>query len=118
MSATEKDTVMATEQAESVGVSEHDKNRVEQVHADGKPNLKGRNLKTELTSILGTIDYVAKEIVGGDIGEMPKGYYRSPAFIGTVVATCTASMCAYVGWVLPANTLYAFVSIRLNFDHN
>jgi hypothetical protein len=37
---------------------------------------------------------------------MPKGYFMSPQFIGTVVATCTASICAYVGWVLPANTLY------------
>ena len=54
---------------------------------------------------LGTVDYVAKEIVGGDLDEMPRGYFMTPQFIGTVVATCAASICAYLGWVLPANTL-------------
>lgn len=58
-----------------------------------------------LTPSLGTVDYVAKEIVGGDLEEMPKGYFMTPQFIGTVVATCAASICAYLGWVLPANTL-------------
>ncbi|KAF2006923.1 fungal trichothecene efflux pump [Amniculicola lignicola CBS 123094] len=36
---------------------------------------------------------------------MPKGYFWSIQFIGTVTAVCTGSMCAYLGWVLPANTL-------------
>lgn len=37
--------------------------------------------------------------------DVSHSYYTSPAFIGTVVATCAASICAYLGWVLPANTL-------------
>jgi hypothetical protein len=65
-------------------------------------------MRSQLTLQPGTVDYVAKEIVGGDLQEMPRGYYLTPQFIGTVVATCAASICAYLGWVLPANTLYAY----------
>ncbi|KAK3697569.1 hypothetical protein LTR37_017400 [Vermiconidia calcicola] len=82
----EKDAVMAREHVES-NSSEHDKNRIQFVHVDG------------------AVDYVSKDVVGGDVDQMPAGYYRSPRFIGTVIATCTASICAYLGWVLPANTL-------------
>ncbi|KAJ2906561.1 trichothecene efflux pump [Zalerion maritima] len=53
----------------------------------------------------GTVNYVDKHAIGGDLEGMPKGYYRSPQFIGTVVAQCFASIAAYLGWVLPANTL-------------
>ncbi|KAF7561242.1 hypothetical protein G7046_g2904 [Stylonectria norvegica] len=53
----------------------------------------------------GTIDYVDARAVGGDFEEMPKGYFYSPQFIGTVTAQCLGSICAYLGWVLPANTL-------------
>jgi hypothetical protein len=53
----------------------------------------------------GTTDLVDARAVGGDVDEMPKGYYRSWQFIGTVTAQCLASICAYLGWVLPANTL-------------
>nr|OQO23436.1 hypothetical protein B0A51_10297 [Rachicladosporium sp. CCFEE 5018] len=83
--AEKKVETMAMEHAEQS--SDYGKDRIEQVHADG------------------TVDFVAQEAVGGELVNMPKGYYRSPQFIGTVVATCLASMCAYLGWVLPANTL-------------
>jgi len=53
----------------------------------------------------GTIDYVDAHALGGEADVMPKGYFRSPQFIGTVMAQCLASICAYLGWVLPANTL-------------
>ena len=53
----------------------------------------------------GTIDYIDAKAVGGDVGDMPPGYYCSPAFLGTLTAICLASICAYLGWVLPANTL-------------
>lgn len=53
----------------------------------------------------GTIDMVDAHAIGGDLAQMPPGYYRTPQFIGTVVAICMASICAYLGWVLPANTL-------------
>jgi hypothetical protein len=53
----------------------------------------------------GTVDMVDTHAIGGELNEMPKGYFRSAQFIGTVVAVCTGSMCAYLGWVLPANTL-------------
>ncbi|KAH6955725.1 trichothecene efflux pump [Ilyonectria sp. MPI-CAGE-AT-0026] len=53
----------------------------------------------------GTVDYVDVGAVGGDFDEMPKGYFLSAKFIGTVTASCFASICAYLGWVLPANTL-------------
>ncbi|KAH6876422.1 trichothecene efflux pump [Thelonectria olida] len=53
----------------------------------------------------GTVDYLDAKAVGGDVEQMPKGYFRSAQFIGTVTAQCLGSICAYLGWVLPANTL-------------
>ncbi|KAB5517299.1 fungal trichothecene efflux pump [Coniochaeta sp. 2T2.1] len=53
----------------------------------------------------GFIDYVDNKAIGGDSKGMPKGYFRSPAFLGTVTAQCFGSIVAYLGWVLPANTL-------------
>ncbi|KAK8024611.1 trichothecene efflux pump [Apiospora rasikravindrae] len=59
----------------------------------------------EKTHIDGTVDFVSADVLGGDVENLPAGYFRSPQFIGTVVATCTASICAYLSWVMPANTL-------------
>ncbi|CAK7221588.1 hypothetical protein SCUCBS95973_004546 [Sporothrix curviconia] len=59
----------------------------------------------KVAHIDGTVDYIDANAVGGDLEDMPKGYYYSPAFLGTMVAICCASICAYLGWVLPANTL-------------
>ncbi|EHK97415.1 putative Uncharacterized MFS-type transporter yusP [Glarea lozoyensis 74030] len=50
-------------------------------------------------------DKVAPEAIGGLYDEMPKGYYTSKEFIGTLIATCLAQISGYLGWVLPANTL-------------
>lgn len=50
-------------------------------------------------------DHIAQEALGGHTGDLPKGYYHSPGFIGTVIATCLAQISGYLGWVLPANTL-------------
>ncbi|KAK3071322.1 hypothetical protein LTR53_008827 [Teratosphaeriaceae sp. CCFEE 6253] len=50
-------------------------------------------------------DRVAPEAIGGLQKDLPSNYYRSPAFIGTLVATCLAQISGYLGWVLPANTL-------------
>ncbi|CAG9947642.1 unnamed protein product [Clonostachys rosea f. rosea IK726] len=68
-------------------VLENDGERAKVVHADG------------------TIDYVDAHALGGEVDVMPPGYFRSPQFIGTVMAQCFASICGYLGWVLPANTL-------------
>ncbi|KAI0130238.1 fungal trichothecene efflux pump [Xylariales sp. AK1849] len=72
---------------EDTNMPEADRNYLRVVHTDG------------------TVDFVDNHAVGGDVDAMPKGYFRSPAFIGTVVAQCLANICAYLGWVLPANTL-------------
>lgn len=80
MSFSEK---MATEKAEMTKHVE----AVETMHTDG------------------TVDLVDTHAIGGELEEMPPGYFRSAQFIGTVVAVCTGSICAYLGWVLPANTL-------------
>ncbi|KAH7175466.1 fungal trichothecene efflux pump [Dactylonectria macrodidyma] len=53
----------------------------------------------------GTVEYVDKHALGGEYDSMPVGYYRSPQFLGTLAAQSLASICAYLGWVLPANTL-------------
>ncbi|KAK6857350.1 trichothecene efflux pump [Apiospora arundinis] len=59
----------------------------------------------EKRHIDGTVDLVSAKVIGGEVDEMPAGYFRGAQFIGTVVATCTASICAYLAWVMPANTL-------------
>ncbi|RBR08674.1 hypothetical protein FVER53590_28857 [Fusarium verticillioides] len=54
----------------------------------------------------GTVEYVGKNTVGDELGLMPNGYYfQSPQFIDPLTAQCLASTCAYLGWVLPSNTL-------------
>jgi hypothetical protein len=80
---------MATEKVDLVSSTGHADHieAVETVHTDG------------------TVDMVDAHAIGGDLNEMPNGYFRSVQFIGTVIAVCTGSMCAYLGWVLPANTL-------------
>ncbi|KAG9234533.1 fungal trichothecene efflux pump [Amylocarpus encephaloides] len=50
-------------------------------------------------------DRVAPEAIGGLYEEMPKGYFWSKDFMGTLIATCLAQISGYLGWVLPANTL-------------
>ncbi|KAF4465823.1 trichothecene efflux pump [Fusarium albosuccineum] len=53
----------------------------------------------------GTVEYVDKNALGGEVDKMPMGYYTSFQFLGTLAAQSLASICAYLGWVLPANTL-------------
>ncbi|KAK8102197.1 hypothetical protein PG984_015343 [Apiospora sp. TS-2023a] len=65
----------------------------------------GASRTVEKTHIDGTVDYVSADVLGGEVTELPAGYFRSAQFIGTVVATCTGSICAYLSWVMPANTL-------------
>lgn len=36
----------------------------------------------------GTIDYVDTHAVGGDLAQMPEGYYHSIQFVGTVIVSC------------------------------
>jgi hypothetical protein len=36
---------------------------------------------------------------------IPKGYYRSWGFIGTVIGLCLGNISNYAGWVLPSNSL-------------
>lgn len=51
---------------EAIHVSESDEETTKVVHADG------------------TIDYIDKNAIGGEVNVMPDGYFRSPQFIGTV----------------------------------
>ncbi|KAL4951852.1 fungal trichothecene efflux pump [Aspergillus filifer] len=53
----------------------------------------------------GTVTYVDVQAIGGEMEDMPKGYFRSLPFLGTVLAQCLGSIVAYMGWVLPSNTL-------------
>lgn len=62
-------------------------------------------------------DAVAPEAIGGKVEEMPKNYYMSMKFIGTMTATSLAQICGYVGWVLPANTL-SLISAELGVSAN
>lgn len=77
------DPVIMTKKQENID----DVHVVKKVHADG------------------TVDLIDAHAIGGAVEKMPKGYYYSPQFVGTVVAVCLGSICAFLGWVLPANTL-------------
>ncbi|RAH43495.1 trichothecene efflux pump [Aspergillus brunneoviolaceus CBS 621.78] len=44
---------------------------------------------------------------GVDLDQLPTGYYRSPNFIGSVVAVCLMAISLYLGYVLPVNSLTA-----------
>jgi hypothetical protein len=37
-------------------------------------------------------DHVAEEALGGTSSDLPKGYYRSPGFIGTVVVSSASRL--------------------------
>ncbi|CAM1501738.1 Fc.00g037220.m01.CDS01 [Cosmosporella sp. VM-42] len=88
--------------------SEKQAQKVQTNATDGQddPRLSNSNGSTEkIVFVDGTVEYIDTNALGGEVERMPAGYYKSPQFIGTVAAQCLASICAYLGWVLPANTL-------------
>lgn len=48
---------------------------------------EGAGRTVEKTHIDGTVDYVSADVLGGEVAEMPAGYFRSAQFIGTVVVS-------------------------------
>lgn len=89
-----EDKVAAAVMTESVEKSETGTTHLEEVSVVKKVHADG------------TVNLVDAHAIGGALEEMPEGYYWSIQFIGTVTAVCCGSICAYLGWVLPANTLY------------
>ncbi|KAK7191532.1 hypothetical protein DPSP01_011049 [Paraphaeosphaeria sporulosa] len=87
------DEKAAAVMAEAIGKNETESNHIEDVHVVKKVHADGH------------VDLVDAHAIGGAFEEMPDGYFWSIQFIGTVVAVCCGSICAYLGWVLPANTL-------------
>lgn len=59
--------------AETVGKSDTGSNHIEDVHVVKKVHADGH------------VDLVDTHAIGGDYDEMPKGYYWSIQFIGTVI---------------------------------
>ncbi|KAF1844966.1 MFS general substrate transporter [Cucurbitaria berberidis CBS 394.84] len=50
-------------------------------------------------------DRIAASAVGGDLADMPKGYYTNWRFIGSVAAVSFMAQGLYLGYILPANTM-------------
>ncbi|KAF1991550.1 fungal trichothecene efflux pump [Aulographum hederae CBS 113979] len=50
-------------------------------------------------------DHIAQEALGGTSEDLGATYFKSPAFLGTLSASCLAQISSYLGWVLPSNTL-------------
>lgn len=48
-------------------------------------------------------DEVSPDAIG--TGNLPPGYFRSPQFIGTMVAVTLMNISLYVGYVLPVSIL-------------
>ncbi|KAG9241653.1 fungal trichothecene efflux pump [Calycina marina] len=86
-----------------------EKHEVDIEHRDAVGSLHSKHRKTP--AALHKQDIVAQEAIGGTYEELPKGYYYSKDFIGTLTASpwtqavCLAQISGYLGWVLPANTL-------------
>lgn len=53
--------------------------------ADVMQVLENDGLTAKVVHADGTIDYIDAQAIGGDLETMPRGYFRSPQFIGTVV---------------------------------
>ncbi|KAF2713313.1 fungal trichothecene efflux pump [Pleomassaria siparia CBS 279.74] len=51
------------------------------------------------------VDHIAASAVGGNLSDMPKGYYTNWRFIGSVAAVSFMAQGLYLGYVLPANTI-------------
>ncbi|KAH0542656.1 hypothetical protein FGG08_002979 [Glutinoglossum americanum] len=75
------------------------------------------NRRASATRISIYHDQVAEAAKGGDVENLPKGYYLRPDFLGTLIATCCASIVAFLGWVLPANTL-SLINADLGVSQN
>lgn len=43
--------------------------------------------------------------VGGRVSDLASGYYLTPSFLATFIATCLGISCFKLGYVLPVNTL-------------
>ncbi|KAF1981886.1 fungal trichothecene efflux pump [Aulographum hederae CBS 113979] len=90
-------------------MTEHEKNvTIEQEHqADSNHSMHEEKAAHTFKKVHadGTVDVVDAQAIGGNLEDLPPGYYTSVNFIGTVVAVSLGSICAYLGWVLPANTL-------------
>jgi hypothetical protein len=60
------------------------------VATDAKPSgeqyIDGKNV-AKLVHADGTVDYVDGKAIGGDLEQMPKGYYWSKAFLGTLTVS-------------------------------
>ncbi|KAJ4263814.1 hypothetical protein NW762_005847 [Fusarium torreyae] len=75
-------------------------------NGEDSPRSSGTPVNAEkIVMADGTVEYVDKNALGDDLDRMPEGYYRSSQFLGTLAAQSLASICAYLGWVLPSNTL-------------
>ncbi|RDW77731.1 hypothetical protein BP6252_05784 [Coleophoma cylindrospora] len=86
--------------SKEVAIEHHDRIESQQPHHDPTAPVTLRH------------DKIAPEAVGGSYADMPKGYYLSKGFLGTLLATCLAQISGYLGWVLPANTL-SLINISL-----
>ena len=52
-----------------------------------------------------TVDTVAESAIGGDYHDLPKGYYRSPQFLGSFIGVILLAQSLYLGYVLPVSSL-------------
>ncbi|KAK5705984.1 hypothetical protein LTR17_021195 [Elasticomyces elasticus] len=64
-----------------------------------------------------TSDTVAPEILGGQLANLPPGYYTSPSFIGTFLAFSLANMSNYAGYIMTFNLL-SIINGELGPDPN
>ena len=62
----------------------------------------------------GTVDYVDTHAVGGDLAQMPEGYYQSIQFVGTVIVSYPGfAGTREVKMLIPARLFVVLVSAHI-----
>lgn len=64
-------------------------NRSIDIEAKG---AQGEHVERDVAKVVhadGTVNYVDARAIGGDVEDLPKGYFYSPQFIGTVVVSAS-----------------------------
>lgn len=69
-----------------------------QIEGVSSNNLEREHGAAKVVHTDGTVDYIDVHAIGGDVQQMPKGYFRSLPFIGTVlVSTSVSSLILWKG---------------------
>ena len=65
-------------------------------NSSGDSREEHRGTAKRVVHVDGTVGYVDRKAIGGEREGMPKGYFRSPQFVGTMVVRPRLLPCPYI----------------------